>query len=73
MHFYVRRHAKRKMKRREFTEEGVWRVLMSPEVVEDSVKDGKNMRAVVGSRVFPVTIKEERTRTIVVTLIEKTS
>ena len=56
----------------EYLEEEVRRVLMSPEEAEDSVKGRKNVRAVVGNRLLQVTVKEERARVIIVTVIDKT-
>ena len=62
------RHAKRRMKEREVTEEEVEITIKKPEDVEPSVKGRKNAYKFMNGRFLRVTLKEESNHMLVITV-----
>lgn len=62
------RHAKRRMKEREVTEEEVEITIGEPEYIEPSVKGRQNAYKFIGSRFLRVTFKEETNNILVITV-----
>ena len=65
------RHARRQMKWREIREEEVREALLSPEKVEDSVKNRRNALKHLGRKWLKVTFKQDHQRIVVVTVIDR--
>lgn len=64
---YVR-HAKRRMKEREVTEEEVEITIKEPEYIEPSIKGRKNVYKFINNRFLRVTLKEELSHILVITV-----
>lgn len=62
------RHAKRRMKEREVTEEEAEMAINNPDYIEPSVKGRKNAYKFIGSRFLRVTFKEEPENILVITV-----
>jgi len=62
------RHAKRRMKEREVTEEEAEMAMNTPDYIEPSVKGRKNAYKFIGSRFLRVTFKEEPENILVITI-----
>lgn len=62
------RHARRRMKDREVTEEEVEITIKKPEDVEPSVKGRKNAYKFIGGRFLRITFKEELNHILVITV-----
>ncbi len=62
------RHARRRMKEREITEEEIALTINSPDYVEPSVKKRKNAYKFIGNRFLRVTYKEESDHILVITV-----
>ena len=62
------RHAKRRMKEREVTEEEAEMAINHPDYIEPSIKGRKNAYKFIGSRFLRVTFKEEPENILVITV-----
>lgn len=62
------RHAKRRMKEREITEEEAEIAINNPDYIEPSIKGRKNAYKFIGSRFLRVTFKEEPENILVITV-----
>lgn len=62
------RHAKRRMKEREVTQEETEMTIKEPEYTEPSVKGRKNAYRYIGDRFIRVTYKEEYDHILVITV-----
>ena len=62
------RHAKRRMKEREVTEEEAEATIKKPEYIETSIKGRKNAYIFINERFLRVTFKEEDDHILVITV-----
>lgn len=68
---YFSRHARRQMKWREISEDEIKNTILSPEKIEDSIKDRKNAFKHIGKKWLKVTFKQESNKTVIITVIDK--
>ena len=66
------RHAKRRMKEREVTEEETEMAINNPDYIEPSIKGRKNAYKFIGSRFLRVTFKEEIENILVIESVART-
>ncbi|MBI3585315.1 MAG: DUF4258 domain-containing protein [Nitrospinae bacterium] len=62
------RHARRRMKEREVTEEEVGITMNEPEYIEPSIKERKNAYKFINYRFLRVTFKEEYDHLLIITV-----
>lgn len=65
------RHAKRQMKWRDISEQEARDTLLSPEKVEDSIKNRMNAFKHIGDKWLKVTFKEDDKRVLIITAIDR--
>lgn len=71
MAVHFSRHARRQMKWRRASEEEVLRVLNNPARLEETIGERKTAYKLLGNRSLKVTYKDEKSETVVITVIEK--
>ena len=71
MAVHFSRHAQRQMKWRRVSEEEVLSVLNNPDRLEETIGERKNAYKLLGNRSLKVTYKDEKSETVVITVIEK--
>ena len=68
---YIVRHARNRMRWRNISKEEVIYVLENSELIEDDIKNRKNVFATVNGRYLKVTFVEEKGTIVVVSVVEK--
>ncbi|OGW07043.1 MAG: hypothetical protein A2889_06265 [Nitrospinae bacterium RIFCSPLOWO2_01_FULL_39_10] len=68
---YFSRHARRQMKWREISEDEIKNTILSPEKIEDSIKDRKNAFKHIDKKWLKVTFKQENDKIVIITVIDK--
>jgi len=68
---YFSRHVRRQMKWREISEDEIKNTILSPEKIEDSIKDRKNAFKHIDKKWLKVTFKQENDKIVIITVIDK--
>lgn len=65
------RHAKRRMKWRQISEEEVYLALENPDKVEESIRGRTNAYKFIGGKYIKVTYKEFSDETLIISVVDK--
>ncbi|MBI4822875.1 MAG: DUF4258 domain-containing protein [Nitrospirae bacterium] len=71
MKIYFSRHARRQMRWREISEDDIRNTIFHSEQIEDSIKGRKNAFKHIGKKWLKVTFKQESSRIIIITVIDR--